>query len=159
MVQKLNQTNLNKNRFNSNLGLGFWHFYFDRQLLLTETACFIKEMTYWRTFPEAEVTPSLLMEVSSHGNSSRHGEQVLSPNGSHRHWPENLRRWHGSARKEAEKVGEEMFPLLVWLLLWWYIASHHFDQHSLWSWSSKQQNYVWFHCIHVNSISRLMGND
>lgn len=47
---------------------------------------------YELTFHEAELAASLLVEVSRSGNSSWHGEEVLSPNGSHWHRPAHLWR-------------------------------------------------------------------
>lgn len=48
------------------------------------------------------------MEVSRGGNSSWHGEEVLSPNGSHRHRPAHLWRRHGSTRR-----GEKGFSIVL----------------------------------------------
>ena len=56
------------------------------------------------TFHEAELASSLLVEVSCCGNSSRHGEEVLSPDGSHRHWPAHLWRRHGSTEEERREI-------------------------------------------------------
>lgn len=64
---------------------------------------------YELTFHEAKLAASLLVEVSRCGNSSWHGEEVLSPDGSHRHRPAHLRRRHGPSgeeRKRQERRGE-----------------------------------------------------
>lgn len=44
------------------------------------------------TFHEAELAASLLMKISRGGDASRHGEEVLSPDGSHWHGPAHLCR-------------------------------------------------------------------
>lgn len=43
---------------------------------------------------EAELTSSLLVEVSRGGDSPWHCEQILGPDGSHWDWPDQLRRGH-----------------------------------------------------------------
>lgn len=44
------------------------------------------------TFHQAELAAPLLVQVSRAGNSPRHGEEVLSPDGSHWHGPAHLWR-------------------------------------------------------------------
>lgn len=56
------------------------------------------------TFHEAELAASLLMKISRGGDASWHGEEVLSPDGSHWHRPAHLLRWHGSTRREEGRM-------------------------------------------------------
>lgn len=58
-------------------------------------AAFMDDDVPQRPFHEAELAASLLVQVSRGGNSSRHGEEVLGPDGSHRHRPAHLWRRHG----------------------------------------------------------------